>query len=72
MSKQGTQQSRSDVQKEAEILIRDLLSKQLVIDLAPRRLQVDRVGAVGTAYVDVDGVAPGESVLVEIFGVVPV
>ncbi len=60
----NTQQSRSDAQKEAEILIRKRLSKKLGVALTPQRLWLDGPGG---AYVDVDGVGPNESVLVEIF-----
>jgi hypothetical protein len=58
----STERSRSDLQEEVEALIRARLSKELDVDLTPRRLWLD-----GGAYVDVDGVAPDESVLVEIF-----
>ena len=56
-----TQQSSSNVQQAAEILIRDRLSETLQVDLAPKRLRF------GAAAVDVDGVTTDESVLVEIF-----
>jgi hypothetical protein len=56
-----TQQSSSLVQQEAELLIRDRLSDDLHVNLAAKRLNL------GKAFVDVDGVAEDESVLVEIF-----
>jgi hypothetical protein len=53
---------RAGTHEKAEKLIRKRLSKELGVALTPQRLWLD-----GGAYVDVDGVAPDESVLVEIF-----
>ncbi len=53
---------RAIAHEKAEKLIRQRLSKELDVDLTPQRLSLD-----GGAHVDVDGVGPDESVLVEIF-----
>jgi hypothetical protein len=55
-------QSDSYAQRSAEPLIRKGVSRKLAVELKPRSLQLD-----GDVHVDVDGVAPDESVLVEIF-----
>ena len=55
-------QSDSLEQRTAEPLILAGVSKLLGVELAPRSLRLDR-----GARVDVDGVAPDESVFVEIF-----
>jgi len=57
----NTQRGRADAHEKAELLIRDLMSEELGVALTPERVRL------GGAYVEVDGVAPGESVLVEIF-----
>jgi hypothetical protein len=55
-------QSDSHEQRSAEPLIRERVSLAVGVELTPRSLQLD-----GGARVEVDGVAPDESVLVEIF-----
>jgi hypothetical protein len=55
-------QSDSREQRSAEPLIRRAVSVAVGIELAPRSLRLD-----GGARVDVDGVAPDESVFVEVF-----
>jgi hypothetical protein len=55
-------QSDSLEQRTAEPLILAGVSKIVGVELAPRSLRLD-----GGARVDVDGVAPDESVLVEVF-----
>jgi hypothetical protein len=55
-------QSDSHEQQTAEPLIRAGVSAAVGVELTPRSLHLD-----GGARVDVDGVAPDESVLVEIF-----
>jgi len=55
-------QSDSHEQRSAEPLIRQAVSTAVGVELEPRSLRLD-----GGARVDVDGVAPDESVLVEIF-----
>lgn len=57
-----THQSRSDAQQAAEQGARALLSAELGVELVPRRVDLE-----DGAYVMVDGVDAGESVLVEIF-----
>lgn len=57
-----TGQSGSAEQLRAEEEIRKLLSHELGVELAPKRMEL----SAGT-HVDVDGVAPDESLLVEIF-----
>jgi hypothetical protein len=57
-----THQSDSHEQRSAEPLIREGVSVAVGVELTPRSLRLD-----GGARVDVDGVAPDESVLVEIF-----
>jgi len=58
----NTRRGRADAHEKAEKLIRKRLSKKLDVDLTPQQLSLD-----GGAHVDVDGVGPDESVLVEIF-----
>jgi hypothetical protein len=55
-------QSDSHEQRSAEPLIRERVSAAVGVELTPRSLRLD-----GGARVDVNGVAPDESVLVEIF-----
>lgn len=55
-------QGDSYEQRSAEPLIRRAVSVAVGVELAPRSLRLD-----GGARVDVDGVAPDESVFVEIF-----
>jgi len=55
-------QSDSHEQRSAEPLIRHAVSVAVGVELAPRSLRLD-----GGARVNVDGVAPYESVFVEIF-----
>jgi len=55
-------QSDSHEQRSAEPLIRERVSVAVGVELTPRSLRLE-----GGARVDVDGVAPDESVLVEIF-----
>jgi hypothetical protein len=55
-------QSDSREQRSAEPLIRDAVSAAVGVELTPRSLRLD-----GRARVEVDGVAPDESVFVEIF-----
>jgi hypothetical protein len=55
-------QSDSHEQRSAEPLIRHAVSVAVGVELAPQSLRLD-----GGARVDVDGVAPDESVFVEIF-----
>ena len=57
-----TSQSRSDAQQAAEHEVRAVLSDELGIELLPRRVNLE-----DGAYVNVNGVGPNESVLVEIF-----
>ncbi|HEY7962441.1 MAG TPA: hypothetical protein VID29_11005 [Solirubrobacteraceae bacterium] len=54
--------SDSQEQRNAEALILQAVSASVGIELAPRSLRLD-----GGARADVDGVAPDESVLVEVF-----
>ena len=54
--------SDSSTQRSAERLILDAVSKSVGVELSPTRLRLN-----GGAVVDVDGVAPDESVLVEVF-----
>jgi hypothetical protein len=54
--------SDSSAQSDVEPLMLAALSAELGVDLAPRRLTLR-----GGAHCDVDGVAPDESVLVEVF-----
>jgi hypothetical protein len=54
--------SESSTQRDAERLILDAVAQSVGAELAPKRLTLN-----GGAVVDVDGVAPDESVLVEVF-----